>query len=85
MRTEYFLTVSNQSVTMKQKNTMSKLPNGIKVISYELSLATLRGRLLHFLLADRRDALEQTGAIDASCSIAFGHVDCHLMVVGSQA
>jgi hypothetical protein len=70
---------------MNQKNTMSKLPNGIRVISYELGSYPLQVYLLHFLLSGKRYSQDRTGAINASSSIAFDHSDCHPMPAGSQA
>ena len=85
MRNEFFYLVSNQASTMSQKNTMSKLPNGIRVISYELGLYPLRGCPNHFLASGRRYSHDRTRAISASNSIAFDQVDYHQMTSGSQA
>jgi hypothetical protein len=83
MSTYFF--VSNQSSTTNQKNTMSKLPNGIRVISYELGSNPLRGCPLHFLLSGRRFSQGRTAAINAPNSIASDQVDYHQMTAGKQA
>ncbi|NUU39435.1 hypothetical protein [Pseudomonas sp. C2B4] len=64
---------------------MSKLPNGIRVISYELGFYPLRGCLLHFHLSGRRYSQGRTAAINALSSIAFDPVDYHQMTAGNQA
>jgi len=70
---------------MNQNNTMSKLPNGIRVISYELDSCPIRSRLLHFLLSGRRYSQDRAGVINVSSSIASAPVDCHPITAGSQA
>ena len=80
-----FFLVSNQSLTMDQKNTMLKLPNGSKVISYGFSSYPIRVYPLHFLLSGRRYSHVPSTAINASSSIAFDNVDYHQMTTRSQA
>lgn len=85
MRNEYFFLMSNQSSTMSQKNTMSKLPNGSRVISYEFGSYSIRFCLLHFLLSGRRYWQGRTVATSAAVSIAFDNVDYHQMTTGNHA
>jgi hypothetical protein len=70
---------------MSQKNTMSKLLNGSRVISYEFGSYPFRFCPLHFLLSGRRYSQGQAAAINASSSIAFDNVDYHQTITGNQA
>ncbi|EJM72640.1 hypothetical protein PMI31_03503 [Pseudomonas sp. GM55] len=80
-----FFLVSNQSSTMNQKNTMSKLPNGIRVISYEHGSHPIRIHPLHFLLTGKCFSLDRTAETNVSSSIAFDSVDYHQMTARNQA
>ena len=62
---------------------MSKLPNGIRVISYKLGLYPLRGCASPFLASGKRLTLDHGNAINASGSIAFAQVDYHQLTLGS--
>jgi len=70
---------------MNQKNTMSKLPNGSKVISYGFSSYPIRFCPLHFPLSGRRHSQGRILASNASSSIAFDNLDYHQMTTGKQA
>jgi len=70
---------------MSQKNTMSKLPNGIRVISYEHGSTPLRVCPMQFLMPGRHRSQARSAAMNASSSIAFDQVDCHPMTLGIQA
>jgi hypothetical protein len=70
---------------MKQKNTMSKLPNGIRVISYEHGSYLLRVCPMHFLLSGSRYSQDRTVAINDCSSIAFDQNDYHQMTAGIRA
>jgi hypothetical protein len=71
---------------MNQNKTMSKLPNGIRVISYELDSYLMHRGSLHLLLSGRRYSQDPSGVtINVSSSIAFDPVDCHSITGGSQA
>ncbi|MCK1789602.1 hypothetical protein [Pseudomonas violetae] len=64
---------------------MSKLPNGIRVISYKLSLYPLRGCASPFFASGKRLTHDRSNAINASGSIAFAPVDYHQLTSGSQS
>ncbi|PYY67846.1 hypothetical protein CRX42_24910 [Pseudomonas jessenii] len=70
---------------MSQKNTMSKLPNGIRVISYEHGSFPLRVRPMHFLMSGRHCSQVRSATMNDLSSIAFDQVDCHPMTAGIQA
>jgi hypothetical protein len=70
---------------MNQKNTMSKLPNGSKVISYGFGSYPRRFCPVHFLLSGRRHSQGRILASNASSSIAFDNVDYHQTTIGKQA
>jgi hypothetical protein len=70
---------------MNQKNMMSKLPNGIRVISYKLGSYPLLGCAWPFLVPGTRLTHERSKAINASGSIAFAQVDYHQSTSGRQS
>ena len=69
---------------MNLKNTMSKLPNGIRVISYELGSYLLRVHPLHFLLSGGRYLQHLSFTYCVSNSIAFDQFDYHRMAQGKH-
>jgi hypothetical protein len=62
---------------MSQKNTMLKLPNGSRVISYEFGSCLTALCPLHLRLSGKRHSQGLTLSINASSSIAFDNVDYH--------